>query len=406
MSESVLLPAGSREEASAKVKQLFAATFSYAPQGVWFAPGRVNLIGEHTDYNGGLCLPIALPHATYVACARRQDRLVRIVSAQVQGVAEVDLDRVSPRTRQAIPSWATYVVGVGWALAEAGFHVSGLDIAVDSCVPFGAGLSSSAALECAVAVAWSDLNSLALAEGGRQVLVEACREAENQIAGAPTGGLDQSASLRCARGRALELDCKDMSGRQVPFELSGAGAQLLVVDTRATHELTDGQYGSRRQACERAAERLGLHYLAELTPDALPAAVKRLPAGESVRLVRHVVTEVARVRAAVRLLRSRKLDVGLAKRLGELFVASHISLRDDYQVSCPELDVAVEAALKAGAYGARMTGGGFGGSAIALVDGAKTGRVQRAIAEAFERAGFTPPRFLVALAQDAAGRIS
>ena len=397
-----MLQAWDRQEASSRVKKLFLKNFEAEADGVWFAPGRVNLIGEHTDYNGGLCLPIALPHGTYVAASKREDGLMRLVSAQIPGVLQVDLQQVLPGNPNKIPGWATYVAGVVWALRQQGFILGGADIAIDSCVPFGAGLSSSAALECAVAVAMVDLYSLAIS---KEQIVEAARAAENQIAGAPTGGLDQSASVRCARGHALELNCRDMSATNVPFDLAKAQAQLLVIDTRATHEQTDGQYGKRRTSCERAAQILGVSYLADIPPEGLAGALERLEDPMLRRCTRHVVSEVARVRHSVQLLREEQLDASTLERIGSLFNESHASLRDDYEVSCEELDVAVEAALAAGAYGARMTGGGFGGSAIALVDSEQSEPVRAQIIDAYAAHSFTEPVFLEVEPGPAAGRI-
>lgn len=399
------------DEGSARVRALFADRFGTEPDGVWSAPGRVNLIGEHTDYNGGLCLPIALPHRTYAAVrATPGSDVVRLVSAQERAeVREVALADVGPGT---VEGWPAYVAGVAWALREAGHAVGGFEVAVDSCVPYGAGLSSSAALECAVAVALDALFGLGLAgtvehpdDAGRTVLVDACRRAENEIAGAPTGGLDQSSSLRTQAGHALLLDCLDASVRQVPFDLAAHGLALLVVDTRAEHALVDGQYAQRRASCEEAARRLGVQVLREVRPDTLGDALAALAHGTGwdgsgsdeaevlVRRVRHVVTEIARVEEFVGL-----LDADEVEEVGPAMDASHASLRDDYEVSCRELDLTVEAARDAGALGARMTGGGFGGSAIALVRAGEVEQVAAAVADAFAREDLRAPAFLVATA--------
>ena len=253
-SAATLRPAWSRDEGAARVRALFATAFPDAPDGVWSAPGRVNLIGEHTDYNGGLCLPIALPHRTFVALRARDDETIRLVSAQeASSVVAVSLSSVAPG---ALSGWAAYVAGVAWALRQAGFVVHGFDAAVDSCVPYGAGLSSSAALESAFAVALDEVFRLGLAsdDAGRARLAAACVRAENEIAGAPTGGLDQASSLRCHAGHALLLDCLDGSVEQVPFDLAAAGLALLVVDTKAEHSHATGGYGARRATCEEAAE--------------------------------------------------------------------------------------------------------------------------------------------------------
>ena len=358
-----------------------------APDTVGSAPGRVNLIGEHTDYNAGLCLPLVLPHRTYVALRVRDDDIVRLISAQEPDTPwQGKLGAVGPGT---VDGWAGYAVGVAWALREAGQRVGGFDAAIDSCVPVGAGLSSSAALEAAMALALDGAFGLNLSgsEVGGSALVAACIRAENEIAGAPTGGMDQVAALRSKPGHALLLDFRSGARRDVPFDPAGAGLALIVIDTRARHSLGDGQYGERRAACARAAELLGVASLREVTD--LDAAVAALPDDTLRRRVRHVVTEMARVEAAV-----AALDRADFAALGSLFDASHASLRDDYQISCEELDLAVAAAREAGALGARMTGGGFGGSAIALVRAAEVDRVIAAIGAAFDDGGFRAPMFL------------
>ncbi len=366
------------------------------PEGVWSAPGRVNLIGEHTDYNDGLCLPVALSLRTYAAAARRGDDVLRVRSVQNGETVEVALDDVGPGRPDG---WAGYVAGVLWALREAGHPVGGLDVAVDGRVPLGSGLSSSAALECSVAAAVSDLFDLGLlAPGRRDALADACVRAENDVAGAPTGGMDQAASLLCREGHALLLDCRDGSTEQVPLGLAEHDLTLVVLNTRAHHELVDGQYGERRSSCEEAASRLGIASLrvladeADADPGRLEAALAELggvaDGREDVlrRRVRHVVTEIGRVREAV-----DALGRGEVRRVGEVFDASHASLRDDYEVSCPELDTAVEAARGAGALGARMTGGGFGGSAVALVPLTAVEAVTESVGRAFAERGFTSP---------------
>ena len=261
---------------------------------------------------------------------------------------------------------------MAWALREAGHAVTGFDVAIDSCVPYGAGLSSSAALEASVAVALDEVFALGLAasDEGRATLAALCVRAENEIAGAPTGGMDQAASLRSRDGNALLLDCLDGSVRHVPFDLAEHGLALLVVDTRAEHALVDGQYAARRSSCEAAAARLGVGTLREITDDArgLEWALDKLDDEVQVRRVRHVVTEIDRVTWFVAL-----LDTDEVGQVGPLLNASHASLRDDYEVSCRELDLVVDTARAAGALGARMTGGGFGGSAIALVEAAAGG---------------------------------
>ena len=396
---ATLRPAWSHDEGAARVRALFAAALDEVPDGVWSAPGRVNLIGEHTDYNGGLCLPIALPHRTFVALRARSDETIRLVSAQeASTVATVSLDEVAPGT---VPGWASYVAGVAWSLRQDGLAVRGFDAAVDSCVPYGAGLSSSAALESAFAVALVAAFGLdvPLDDAGRARLAAACVRAENEIAGAPTGGLDQASSLRCRAGNALLLDCRDGSVEQVPFDLAAAGLALLVVDTKAEHSHATGGYGERRATCEQAAALLGVPLLRSVAdaPDggagALAALADGTPEGTvRMRRVRHVLGEIGRVREFVGLLRTGRID-----EVGPAMDASHASLRDDYEVSCRELDLVVAAARDAGALGARMTGGGFGGSAIALVRAGSEETVAAAVASAFADAALRSPEFLLAL---------
>ena len=395
-----------------QVTSLLRTRIDAAPDTVASAPGRVNLIGEHTDYNAGLCLPLVLPHRTYVALRVRDDDIVRLISAQEPDSPwQGGLGAVSPGS---VDGWAGYAVGVAWALREAGQPVGGFDAAIDSCVPVGAGLSSSAALEAAMALALNGAFGLSLtgSEAGASLLVAACIRAENEIAGAPTGGMDQVAALRSKPGHALLLDFRSGARRDVQFDPAGAGLALLVIDTRARHSLGDGQYGERRAACARAAELLGLASLREVTdldaalaalpagtlpagtlpdgtlPDGtLPAGT--LPAGTLRRRVRHVVTETARAAAAV-----AALELGNFAAFGRLLDDSHASLRDDFEVSCPELDLAVAAARAAGALGARMTGGGFGGSALALVRADDVDAVTTAVDAAFAAAGFRAPTFV------------
>lgn len=367
-------------------------------EGVWSAPGRVNLIGEHTDYVGGLVLPIALPQRTWAACARREDDLVRVHSVNLGRTAQVRLGEVGPGSPTG---WLSYAAGVLWALREAGHDVGGIDAVVDSSVPVGAGLSSSAALECAVGAAVSDLFGLDLLadDASRRELVAACIRAENDVAGAATGGMDQSAALLCRPGHALYLDCRSDEVEHIPFDLDDHDLVLLVTDTRAEHTLADGQYEVRRRAAERAADLLGVTTLREVDPKSLDEALEVLAEDELARRARHVVTEIDRVRATVAALRADDFDT-----VGALFTTSHVSLRDDYEVSCAELDVAVETALGAGALGARMTGGGFGGSSIALVPADTVARTADLIAAAFSDRGWHAPESFAVTARGAARR--
>jgi galactokinase len=378
--------------------ELFRSTFGAEPSGVWSAPGRVNLIGEHTDYNGGLCLPIALPQRTFAAVRRRDDDVVRVVSAQADGLVEVSLGAVGPGNPSG---WAAYVAGVPWSLRSAGYAVGGLDVAVDGRVPLGAGRSSSAALECAVVAAASDLHDLGLlaSASGRSTLAAVCVEAENAVAQAPTGGMDQSAALLAEEGHALLLDCRDHSTEQVPFDLTAHGLALLVMDTRAEHALVDGQYAERRDSCEQAARELDVASLREVSADDLAEILPTLSSDLLRRRARHVVTEIERVRQAVGALRNDDFQA-----VGRLFLESHASMRDDFEISVAELDTAVDAAVGAGALGARMTGGGFGGSAIALVQADAAEATITAVEKAFADSGFGAPDCFVVTASGSAGR--
>jgi galactokinase len=318
----------------------FLDLYGFEPDGRWAAPGRVNLIGEHVDYAQGLCLPFAIAEHTVVEAAARDDDRVRIQSLAEDGGFDGSLDDVGPGAPGA---WAGYAVGVLWALRAAGHPVRGMDLLVTDSVPLGAGLSSSAALECSTALAVTDLFGLGL---GRDALIPACIRAENEVVGAATGGMDQAASLLATAGHALLLDTRDGATRQVPFAPAGEGLALIVIDTRVRHHLADGQYGARRAAVEKAAAALGMPSLRDATladlerlgPDLLPRA-------------RHIVTEIARVAETVAL-----LDAGRLADIGPLLDASHASLAVDYEVSCAELDLACAAAREAGALGARMTG--------------------------------------------------
>ena len=365
-----------------------------APEVVGRAPGRVNLMGEHTDYNGGLVLPVALPHDTLVSVSRREDDRVRVASRQVEGAFEAALDDVRPGSVQG---WAAYAAGVLWALRAQRLPVLGVDLLVDSTVPLGAGLSSSAALECAVAVAVTALLDGDLSPAGRRALAAACVRAETEVAGAPTGGMDQAVSLLAEPGAALLIDFEATTtgeyARPVPLDLDAAGLVLLVTDTRVSHALVDGGYGDRRGECARAAAALGVGSLRQASLD----AVEELADGVLRRRARHVVSETARVERTV-----TAIGAGDWSAVGALFSQSHASMRDDFEISCAELDLAVRVAVEAGELGARMTGGGFGGSSVALVPLERVDAVVAAVETAFAAAGHRPPAHLLATPSAAA----
>ncbi|MEU4744567.1 galactokinase [Actinosynnema sp. NPDC023658] len=374
----------------------FTRLHGAAPDGVWSAPGRVNLIGEHTDYNDGFVLPFALPHRTAVAASPRDDGRLHVATVGDDGsVQQASPVAVSDLEPGVVGGWAAYAAGVAWVLREQGV-TGGANLVIAGDVPAGAGLSSSHALECAVALAL-----LGLADRPVDDLPQIARwvqRAENDFVGAPTGLLDQTASLCCTEAHVLFLDVRSFKSEQVPFDAASQGLEVLVIDTRASHSHTDGGYGARRAGCEEAASILGVPALRDVDVADVDDALARLP--ERLRpLARHVVTENERVLEAVELLRSGRLA-----ELGPLLDASHASLRDDYRVSAPELDVAVDAAKAAGALGARMIGGGFGGSAIALVPVERHDEVVARVPAAFAERGWTTPRTFTAVPSAGAGR--
>ena len=397
-----LSTAPERSTAADRTAALFEESFGYAPDGVWSAPGRVNIIGEHVDYQDGLCLPMAISHRCFAAAARTPTDRLRVRSAQDELVLDIDARRLTP---ESVTGWPAYVAGVLWALRSriSGASTRGMDIMIDGQVPLGAGLSSSAALECAAAEAIEDLLSLGTAPLDR---VRAAITAETDFAGASTGGLDQSASVLSRAGHALHLDCRDFSTRAVPWDLAAQGLALLITDTRAEHSHVDGEYTARRADSERAAELLGVPTLRDAEAadaGALDALLSRIEDETVRRRAHHVITEIQRVRQFDALLAAGTVRAQVSE-LGALLDASHDSLRDDYEVTVPQLDVAVDAARAAGAHGARMTGGGFGGSTIALVEADQAQTVAEAIAAAFSEQGFSAPTFFLALPSEGAGQ--
>lgn len=380
-----------------QVRERFAELYGAEPEGVWAAPGRVNLIGEHTDYNDGFVMPFALPHQATAAVSRRTDGVLRLHSADVEGgIVELRLDALAPQSDE---NWTAYPAGVVWALREAGHEVTGADIHLSSTVPTGAGLSSSASLEVVIALALRDLYDLGLQ---RWQLARLCQRAENVYVGAPTGIMDQTASACCESGHALFLDTRDLSQQQIPFDLAAEGLRLLVVDTQVKHAHSGGEYGKRRAGCEKGAALLGVDALRDVAYADLDEALARLGDEEEVvRLVRHVVTEDQRVERVVALLRA-----GETRAIGPVLTEGHASLRDDFRISCPELDLVVDTALANGALGARMTGGGFGGSAIVLAEATDVDTLTKAVEEAFAVAGFTAPRVFEAVPSAGARRVN
>lgn len=410
----------------------FEALFGYAPQGRFRAPGRVNFIGEHTDYNNGFVLPIAIDRAVYVAIGRRdhgesspagpgigqadpaghgtaqpprRGESIRIVSdhrdetgARMSG--QFTAAELVPGT---LPGWLSHPAGVVDEIRKTtGTEIGGIDLYIESTVPVGAGLSSSHAFEVAVLIALDDMFDLGLDEKEKVLLTQ---RAENDFVGAPTGIVDQAASIMTEAGHALFLDCRDLSTRQIPFDLDAEGLKLLVIDTRVSHSHSESGYGARRRTCEESAAIFGVESLRELSDGVDLSELN----DEQRKRVRHVIAENARVRATVELLedndRAHDGDYGTRIRaIGDLLVASHESLAHDYEVSCVELDVAVTAAMGAGALGARMIGGGFGGSAIALIDADRVDEVGDAVTAAFAERGYQAPDIFAVSAGRGAAR--
>jgi galactokinase len=379
------------QPAAAGTARYFAERYGRDAAGTWFAPGRVNLLGG-PDYNEVFVLPFALGAGVSAAASRRGDGRIALASRQAGG----DPVLLSPGALApgSVAGWAAYPAGVSWALREAGHLAGGADVAIDADLPAGAGLASSAALECAVALALTGLYRLPVP---RRELAALARRAENEFAGVPSGIMDQLAALLCRAGHALLLDCRAGTGTAVPLDPAGAGLALLVIDTRVRHALADGRYAARRQACADAAALLGVRALRDVTGD--PGAPARLAEPVLRRRCRHVIAEHRRVVAATALLRA-----GDQAGFGALLTASHRSLRDEFEVSWPQADAAVEAATGAGAAGARMTGGGFGGSVIALVPAGRAGQVRRAVTERFARHRWPAPHYLDAVPSGAARR--
>jgi galactokinase len=361
--------------------------------GVWAAPGRLNLIGEHTDYNDGFVLPFALDQRAIVTARR----LPGAPEWRVSSTAEEAPVRIAAEDLQPgrVDGWAAYVAGVIWALQDAGFEVPGADLSIDSQVPAGAGLSSSAALECAVLLALCDLGDLDLPVSLRPALA---RRAENEYVGVPCGIMDQAAATLCRESHVLLLDCRSVATEHIPFDPERQGLAVLVIDTQSTHRHSTNAYTMRWRECQAATRALGVPALRDVTD--LDAALAKLRDPVLRRRVRHVVSENARVLEAVDLLRQGRL-----REIGPLLTGSHTSMRVDYEITVAEVDLAVDVAVAEGAYGARMTGGGFGGCVLALVDDAGVGPVGEAVMQAFAGRGFTRPTVFVARPSQGAERL-
>jgi len=365
------------------VRREFEQAYGVEPAGVWSSPGRANLIGEHTDYNEGFVLPFAIDRRTFAAVGLRDDARIRVGSTFSDEIAEIALDELAP---DAVSGWAGYPLGVAWALGRLAHAdlaaVPGVDIMIESDVPVGAGLSSSAAIEGAVAFALAELWRLDL---DRVDLARVGRVAENDFVGAPTGIMDQMASLLGRDDAAVFIDCRTQEAEAIDLRLAENDLTILVIDTQVEHQHASGGYRERRASCEAGAAALGVASLRDVSVDDLERARTVLD-DVTFRRVRHVVTENQRVLDTVAALAAEG-----PRAIGELLDASHRSMRDDFEISVPELDLAVETAQAAGAIGARMTGGGFGGSAIALVPRGLVSQLQVAVDGAFAEHGYAQP---------------
>lgn len=360
----------------------FEERFGRKPDGVWSAPGRVNLIGEHTDYNEGFVLPFAIDRRTQAALGLRSDSQINVTSTFSDETATIELADLDPAN---LAGWSAYPLGIAWALGASGVDLAGrpgFDLHIDSAVPVGAGLSSSAAIECSVALALNDVWNLGLS---RPALALVGQLAENKAVGAPTGIMDQSASLLGKADSAVFLDCRSLDAKVVELRFARAGLEILVINTMVSHAHATGGYADRRASCEAGAEALGVASLRDVSSLDLDRAADLLDE-ETFRRVRHIVTENERVLATVDV-----LDSAGARAIGDLLDASHRSMRDDFEISVAELDLAVDVARSNGAIGARMTGGGFGGAAIALTPSAHVSKVTAAVLAAFAAAGYRTP---------------
>ncbi len=369
------------------LRETFRQRFGSEPR-LFRAPGRVNLIGEHTDYNEGFVLPMAIQQGTTVAGARRPDRLVRVFSVNLDKAEEFDLDRPGAQRRGI---WLDYVEGVAQALLKRAPGLSGADLAIESDVPIGGGLSSSAALEMSVAMALVGLSGVKL---DKVSLALSGQESEHAYVGIHSGIMDQFVAVLGKAGHALLIDCRGLRGE--PVRLSLSDSAIVVCDSRVKHELGSSEYNTRRSQCEQGVELLrnampGIRALRDVSVAEFRLHEPLLP--EPVRRrCRHVVTENERTLSAARALSSG--DVG---EMGRLMFASHESLRDDYEVSCRELDVLVDAASSvAGVWGARMTGGGFGGCTVNLVRRSAIERFRETVTRVYARAAGREPTIFVA----------
>ncbi|MBN2470294.1 MAG: galactokinase [Anaerolineae bacterium] len=374
------------------VLEAFRSRMGAAPTILARAPGRINLIGEHTDYNEGFVLPMSINQATFVALSPREDDQVRVISLDFEGDHTFALGDWHGEQH---PHWTRYPRGVMWLLADKGYALSGLNMVMGSELPIGAGVSSSASVEMAVLESLLTLLGVESYTQAEKALMGV--EVEHRFVGIPCGVMDQMASAAGDAGNALLIDCRSLETELVAVPEQAA---VVVMDTAKKRGLVDSEYGLRRQQCEEAARILGVRALRDLEVADLPEALPKLPPVNQKR-VRHVVTEDARTLEAVEAFRAGDLE-----RVGQLFNASHASLRDDYEVSCAELDIMVELAqAQPGCYGARMSGGGFGGCAVALVEREQVADFVAAVGPAYAaRTGLTPDLYAVSPAEGSGAR--
>ena len=378
------------------LKTLFAELYGEVPT-LYQAPGRVNLIGEHTDYNDGFVMPAALDLYTYVAVSGRHDRRLQVYSRNLKEKCDLDLDSIRPGRSG---HWSDYVRGVAGVLQSAGCQLRGANLAITSDVPLGSGLSSSAALE--VSTAWALLGNSQLSATPTEI-AQMCQKAEHVYAEMRCGIMDQFVSCHGRAGHALMLDCRSLEFELLPIP---PGTRLMVCNTKVKHEHASGGYNTRRRECEEGVRALaevlpGIRALRDLTLDDLEKHRERLNPGVYKR-VRHVVSENERVKKA-----ARALNAGDLAEFGRLMADSHRSLRDDYEVSIAELDLMVELAhAQTGVYGARMTGGGFGGCTINLVDAACAEDVRQSLERAYEEKSGIKPVILICEASEGAGAVA
>ncbi|MFT4185923.1 MAG: galactokinase [Micrococcaceae bacterium] len=387
----------SKEHNVVTTANYFEKQFNIKPAGVWAAPGRANLIGEHTDYNEGFVFPFAINRTTHCAIALSDDDTIEVASLFNNG--SIKTAKINTNLNKSeIEDWSSYPLGVLWALKEAGYEIPGMRIFLTTDVPIGSGLSSSAAIECSVALAVRDLLNLDIS---RKLLATYCQKAENEVAGAPTGIMDQSASLLGKKDYALYLDCRSLDTDLVPLNLDKTQVSILVVDTQVKHALADGQgYTQRKNSCDKAAKILGVPSLRDIDVTELPEAKEKLDE-ETYKRLHHIVTENERVLKTI-----KTLEDGTIEDIGKLLNESHVSMRDDFEISCPELDLAVKTAQDNGAIGARMTGGGFGGAALAVVKNSDIDKVSEAIKKAFEKASYKAPNIFTVTAGEGAHKLN